>query len=199
MAQELELKIQINSDQLTLLKNWLRKNTEYINSSSHKEYYLSNPKDPFLFENKDGLKDARSYMRVRFSDKGDSVCLKKFHDDPLRPGVYSHCDEYETGVEDGKELLDLFMELGYTDVTKVEKKRDKYNTKDFEIVIDEVKNLGQFVEVELNEEVEDTEKGRMKIYEFLRMVGIVKFKVMTRGYVSMLWNPDKDFGEEVTL
>ena len=37
------------------------------------------------------------------------------------------------------------------------------------------------------------------INDFLRQLGLKKYIKMERGYVSMLWNPGYDFGEEISL
>jgi predicted adenylyl cyclase CyaB len=87
-------------------------------------------------------------------------------------------------------------QLGYTDCIIIDKVRKKYLYNEFEIVIDNVKNLGIFVEVELKEEVGDVKEGHKILKEFLKTIGIRKFKEQFRGYVSMFWNPHIDFGEE---
>ena len=79
------------------------------------------------------------------------------------------------------------------------KVRNIYKFDDFEIVIDKVTNLGVFMELELKTKVDNAKVGLNLIYDFLKLVGITKFKLQTRGYVSMLWNPEYDFGKVVSL
>ena len=196
--QEIEIKIQITPEQMTILDKWLSKNSEYKGEIHHIESYLDNPDHTFLFD-ADGMKDARDWLRVRFTDNGDSVCLKRFHPDPENPGKHTHCDEYETKVNDGKMTLDLLKNLGFTSETILDKTRKTYDAKDFEIVVDDVKDLGIFVEIELKKDVDDVKKGHEEINNLLKQIGITEFKKQFRGYVSMLWNPQINFGEEIKL
>ncbi|MCK4517534.1 class IV adenylate cyclase [Candidatus Babeliales bacterium] len=198
MNQEIEVKIQIESDQLKKLQSWLEKHATFVGELRHKEYYLDNPQSTFFFTAREDYKDALRYLRVRFTPQGDSVCYKDFYVDS-ETGKTTHCDEIESKVADGRAVLQLLAALGYTNKTLVEKKRKTYLFDDFEIVIDEVTNLGIFVEVELKEQVENVKAGTQLIFDFLKSVGITKFKKQERGYVSMLWNPDYDFGEQTEL
>ena len=196
--KEIEVKIQIDIQQQNILQQWLDKNAKFVGNVNHIEYYLNNPTSTFFFTAPENYKDALDYLRIRITKDGDSFCLKKFHEDPIskRP---LYCDEYEVKVSDGKKTLELMKALGYTQHTIVEKNRSTYNFDCFEIVIDQVKNLGMFAEIELKSEVSNAQVGIKLIYDFLKSIGITKFKIQKRGYISMLWNPKYNFGEEINL
>jgi uncharacterized protein YjbK len=100
MHKEVEIKIQITEEQMELLSSWLSTNAQDKGETRQVEYYINNPDNSFCFDN-DGMKDANAYLRIRTTDKGDSICLKKFHPDPEKPGRHTHCDEYESDVKDG--------------------------------------------------------------------------------------------------
>ena len=55
------------------------------------------------------------------------------------------------------------------------------------------------MEVELKTDVPNAKTGINLIYDFLKSIGITEFKIQTRGYISMLWNPTYNFGQEVVL
>lgn len=190
--QEIEIKIKIDDDNLNALKSWLNENADFDQEYHQVDYYLENPNDRFTFE-KDGFIDSIEYLRIRISDKGDSTCFKHWYEDPKRPGYHTHCDEFETKVESGEDLLEIYKAIGYTEQTIVDKKREKYFYKDFEIVIDDVKDLGIFVEIEVRS-YKDDPKGTHKILrEFIKEIGIKEYSMQRRGYVSMLWNGVKEF------
>jgi len=67
------------------------------------------------------------------------------------------------------------------------------------MVIDQEKNIGILMEVELKSEVSDVKAGIQCIYGFLETIGITKFELQKRGYVSMLWNPEFNFSEMIEL
>jgi len=197
--QEIEIKFQISSSQFSKLKKWLEKNAKYKGENRQIDYYLDHPKNRLTFKNKDGIKDAEDYFRVRITPKGDSTCLKCWKKDPKRPGQYTHCDEHETDVEDGKILLNLYKALGHEITAKVDKTRRTYRYKSLEIEVDKVRGVGVFVEIELKRQVRNVQAGREMIYDLLREIGIRKITFQNRGYVSMIWNPKYDFGEILEL
>ena len=198
MNKEIEIKIQINSEQLNVLQTWLDKNAKFVGQLEHEEYYLDNPNDSFLFTASQGYKDAYKYFRVRLTSDGDSACYKSFYVD-TQTGKTTHCDEVEVKLVDGKQTLQLLKAIGFTDQTLIQKARKTYITDGFEIVIDELKNVGIFVEIEIKQQVDDVKIGLQSINNLLKKIGITKFKKQERGYVSMAWNPNYDFGEEIVL
>ncbi|NGX63661.1 MAG: hypothetical protein KR126chlam6_01074 [Candidatus Anoxychlamydiales bacterium] len=198
MSKEIEVKIQVDKKTINKAEKWLDKNAEYIGDIHHIEYYLNKPATTFFFNAAEGYKDALDYLRVRITKEGDSFCYKKFHMDPIEKTPL-YCDEYEVNVSDGKKTLELMKALGYIEQTRMEKKRKIYNFDCFEIVIDDVKDLGMFMEVELKTFVSNAKEGIKMIYNFLKKIEITKFKLQQRGYISMLWNPKYNFSKEVSL
>ena len=190
--KEIEYKIQITGTQMKALRKWLSDKAKFVKNKHQIDYYLEHPKIPFTFINEKGFKDAVDYFRGRVDDSGDSICLKHFHKD--NAGNYTHCDEYETGIESSQELLSLLKFLGYIESVVIDKKRDVYDYHEFEIGVDCVKGLGNFVEIELKKDVSEVRQGHKLIEKFLLEVGITEFKKQVRGYVSMMWNKDYDFG-----
>lgn len=202
MAREIEVKFRLTEEQGSLLTTWLDKNALFEHETHHIETYLDNPEKPFLFQNKNGFKDSEHYLRVRKDfQKGSSVCLKLFQIDQDKQ-TSQNVDEVEFSVSDDHAALKLFKTLGYTSETVIDKTRKIYLTMDnkFEICIDDVKGLGTFAEVELKQQIDgDIQIGFKMIYEFLLSLGIDTIDVQTRGYVSMLWNPEIDFGKIKSL
>lgn len=198
MNIEIEIKIQISEDHEQLLAKWLTQNAIELKTIHHVEHYLNNPNSSFIFISENNYKDARDFLRIRFSDKEDSICFKHWHEDSITKKL-THCDEYETKIADGKIMLDLLRSIGYTDDVIIDKVRTVYKLPDFEISVDKVKELGKFVEIELLKDVNVVSDGLKMINKLLLDIGIKHFKKMDRGYVSMIWNPDYNFGEEINL
>jgi len=198
MNKEIEVKIQISDEQLDMVKKWLHQNSTFCGEVQHEEYYLDNPTSPLTFISPEGFKDAHYYLRVRKSpEKGDSICLKKWYGDSS--GKKTHCDEWEIAVSNGSTALELLNQLGFTNATPIKKTRCIYRFDEFEVVIDNVENLGVFIEVELKQNVDDVHVGLQRIYELIKKMGIASCKKQERGYTSMVWNPQYDFGELLEL
>lgn len=201
MSKEVEIKIRVLSAQLDRIEKWLQKNAQFVSEENHREFYINDPNKSFYFINDEGIKDANDYFRIRTSKNGKaSICLKQWQPDPKRPGQHTHCEEYETLIDDSDSMIKLMEAIGYKDKVVVEKYRRKYKYDSFEIVIDDVKDLGVFIEIEYKGKFEDVYKARNLIFEFVRdKFGLDSINMQNRGYVSMLINPDYDFGEIVNI
>ncbi len=198
MNREIEIKIQLSDDQLIVVRSWLESKATFCAEVQHEEYYLDNPKEPVTFMSPEGFKDAHYFLRVRKShEKGDSICLKKWHAD--EHGKKTYCDEWEISVSDGKKVLELFEQLGFIDVTPIKKTRRIYRIDQFEVVIDDVEGLGKFIEVELKQDVESVQDGLKQIYGLIKLMGIKCCTVQERGYTSMAWNPHYNFGKHIDI
>lgn len=202
-GKEIEVKIQLNQDELENFQEWLIKHTEYKGEEQHTEYYLDNPQRSFYFDDKaKGFRDALGSLRIRRTLKDDkfkdSYCYKYRHLDP-ETGKTTHRDEHELVVENADTMLDIMTCLGYTERITIEKTRKLFATGDFEVCIDDVKNIGTFVEVELKKNDVEVKEGLALIYSFLKNHGLIKFKQYDRSYVHMITNPGFDFSYDVSL
>ena len=96
------------------------------------------------------------------------------------------CIEREVEVNDAKQILDILGYLGYREVIKVNKIRRKCKFEDYEICLDEVENLGSFVEIEKISE-EDAEKVQEELLQFLMKLGINKENRVLQGYDTLTY------------
>ena len=196
-AKEIELKISITEQQYPHLQEWLKNNAVYKGVSQQTEYYVTNPETPWN-ESK-GFKDTAITMRVRQESKGDTFCYKQAHFDSATKKP-THRDEYETKVESGTTILQILTLLGYTRHTLLSKKRTTYLVRDtFEIVLDEVQGVGNFIEIELKIPTDNVQTGIRSIEALLREISITQFTQYERSYIHMIWNPGYNFGTQRTL
>lgn len=196
--KEIEIKIRISEAQHQLLREWLTQNAESKGEEHHIEYYLNNPQNSFKYTHKNGYIDASDYLRIRTTQKGSTLNMKRWEIDP-ESNASKNIAEYESEITEPEKVLELFKALGYTDNILVDKTRQKYVVGNLEIVIDTLPDLGIFVEIEVLHHNDDTDATMQEIFAFLKQLGITSFSRMTRGYVSMLWNPEMDFGEVMKL
>ncbi len=193
-GKELEIKFRLPDKDFKLLSKWLSQNAKFTGEEDHEEYYFDHREVPFTFINDEGLNDAADYLRLRKEKSGRySICLKRWKKHPVRKDEYTHCDEYEFEISDAVQAKELLENIGFFVLTPIIKSRKKFKHNIFEIVIDEVKNLGRFVEIELKEAFTDTDVAYEKIYNLLRKIGIKKVAIQERGHVTQIMNPDHDF------
>ena len=95
-------------------------------------------------------------------------------------------------------VSNIFSALGYTEKVILKKKRKTYIWQNFEVVLDDVEDLGVFVEFEL--QGEGGKEKFSKVFDLLNSsIGVTTFKQFDRGYVCMKVNPGYDFGKIVNL
>src|SRR3989338_940148 len=98
------------------------------------------------------VKRGNVAMRIRNSNDTYTLNLKKQLENEL------DCIECETIIENPEQTHEMLIQMGYHEVSKVEKTRRTYTYKNMNICIDEVQNLGNFIEVEKLSEDADSLK-----------------------------------------
>lgn len=95
--------------------------------------------------------------------------------------------ERETEIAEPAELKEALILMGYKPVVEIHKIRRKAKYKDYEICLDEVLELGSFVEVEkITDDVNATEVQK-ELFQFLEKLGIKKEDEVTNGYDTMVY------------
>lgn len=197
MDREIEIKIQIDDQSYNKLLKWLEGNAELESEKHQIDTYYNNPLNSFTFK-RDGYIDADDYLRIRKTDKDSSICFKHWVEDPNNPGKHLYCDEFETDIQEPDQMDKLLQAIGYRKDIIVDKKRQTYEYKYFEFDLDNVKDLGHFVEIEIKKDI-DPKTAHQEIYDLLKQIGLSNMSILNRGYVSMLWNPDQNFSENIQL
>lgn len=82
-------------------------------------------------------------------------------------------DEYEFAVDDGNAARQMLAALGWQKIVTVDKVRLESKTKDYTICIDEVAELGLFIELEvLTEDSADVKNIQQQMCNFLKNLNI---------------------------
>jgi adenylate cyclase, class 2 len=197
MPKEIEIKIQLEANQIEQLRKWLIQNAKFMDKLQIIDYYLDNPKKSLYKVSPDGFKDPLEFWRVRQIDNVYFLCNKKRTLDLF--GKTVSVEENEAVTPEGEAILQIFKKRGFTDQVIIYKTREIFQYKDFEIVFDTVKNLGEFVEIELKSDEQDPVQGKQLIYNLLKKIGLTEFIQFDRGYLCMILNPQSSFSEKVTL
>ncbi len=187
--KNLEIEITIKLENKQPLLDYLSKHGKSLGEKKQTDIYFDPPNKTFLFEGKEGL-DANEFIRVRHSDKGDSITYKNWYIPENSP---AYCDEYESNLSDGKSTDKIFIALGFKETAKVEKTRRSYSCGEFLIEFDNIKKLGDFVEIEYNGTTAKTPKEAFDLIDgFLKNAGITVFEHVKTGYVQLLWRKNNE-------
>ncbi|HRN95904.1 MAG TPA: class IV adenylate cyclase [Candidatus Levybacteria bacterium] len=119
-------------------------------------------------------------LRIREQDGKYILTLKQ----PITNQL--DCIERETEVINAPQMHDMIRLLGFEKSSRVEKKRKKSKYKNYEICIDEVIDLGIFIEVETFGE--DAQTLQKELFTFLETLGVKKQDQEFMGYDILLKN-----------
>ncbi|TAL49270.1 class IV adenylate cyclase [Patescibacteria group bacterium] len=95
--------------------------------------------------------------------------------------------ERETEIADPIEFREALLLMGYEPVVEIHKVRRKAKYRNYEICLDEVKELGSFIEVEKITEDENAEMVQNELLAFLESLGVKKEDRVTNGYDTLIY------------
>jgi len=134
----------------------------------------------------------RNILRIRRENNRTVLTLK-------RPGKNElDAEEHETEISNPDSMSDMLKLMEYLPVVEVKKERQKakYNQNhpspllrkggEIEICLDEVEELGTYIEVEKLVKEADTEKVQEELFQFLESLGIARSDRETHGYDTLM-------------
>lgn len=149
-------------------KNVFQKDTYYV--PAHRDFF--NKKYPFEF------------LRVRESTNSASINYK--HAYPENSEKVEYRDEFESNVGEAEAVKKIFHALNIEERVVVEKIRSTWIFERVEIVLDEVKDLGFFIELEANDFFEDPKEGRKYLFTILEKLGAQVGEEDMKGYALLV-------------
>jgi adenylate cyclase class 2 len=189
MNKEIEIQVQVEKPEKLL--DFLKKQAVLKYKSNQKDEYFIPSHRNFLKK-----KPIEEWFRIRESAGKTSVTYKKWH--YLESGKSTHCDEYETSIGDGDQFYKILKALDFKSVVTVDKTRKAYSYLDYEIAIDSVKGLGDFIEIESKAKNDnEPEKVTAKMIKFLKDQQLGKINRNYRGYSYSLLFPEDTCVEEL--
>jgi adenylate cyclase class 2 len=90
--------------------------------------------------------------------------------------------EIEVEIDDGLKMKEILKRLGFRESAVIKKRRKIYRYKNIAMELNEVENIGTFVDFEI---ISEDEKSREKIFELIRSLGYSEEDVEDRLYVEL--------------
>ncbi|XOB40390.1 MAG: class IV adenylate cyclase [Candidatus Nealsonbacteria bacterium] len=189
---DIEIEIQVNIENNKKLIDFLEKNARFKSEIHQTDDYFSPAHGNFL-----DVRPVRQWLRLRDSDGSYSINYKNWHFD--EKGKSHYCDEFETKIEDLNQVKRILTALNFKPIARVDKSRKIWIYKDYEVSIDQVKELGDFVEIEYigKDEKADPKKITEQMINFLKEIGCGKIKRNYVGYPFQLLFPKEVKYEEL--
>ena len=95
--------------------------------------------------------------------------------------------EYEVEVNDADNMGNILSSLNFTPVATIVKRRKKYRLGDFIISLDEVRNLGNFMEVEVSIRDSKSHEDKVEsIFGLFEKLGISRDDSIRKSYLEMI-------------
>ncbi|MGZ4939493.1 MAG: class IV adenylate cyclase [Halobacteriota archaeon] len=167
---ELEVKAALPDDALERLRHL---DLSPIDRQVQVDTYYRHPCIDFV-ANDEALRVRRSGDKTIVTYKGPRLS----QDTKMR-------EEHEVIVNDFNEARVIFQLLGFIEVAIVEKMRQRFERKGMCIMIDDVRDLGRFIEVEvlLEDQIGLAEE---QVFTFLEGIGISRKNTIRESYVELL-------------
>lgn len=152
---EIEIKFSLKNSEETLL--FLQQHGEFVKETFQKDTYFVPPHKNYVT-----AKPITERLRIRESDKGNNIHYKNR---AMKDGVsQDYCDEYEIHIDSAEDAKKIFGVLDIKPIIIVNKKRKLFTYKRVEIAVDEVDELGRFIEFEAKGEFASIEEARAYLY-----------------------------------
>jgi len=137
----IEIEIKVNLENVKPLLDFLESDAVFQSEKRQIDEYFSPINDDFL-----AVRPVEKWLRLRDANGQYSLNYKNWYFDA--EGKSNHCDEFETRIEEFEPVKKMLSALNFKSIVIVDKLRKTWTYQDYEIAIDAVENLGDFVEIE---------------------------------------------------
>lgn len=185
--QEVEAKYSLlNKKQVLNRINQLNLKQSVQNEIQNDSYYVPTHRN-FLEQ-----EIVSEWLRIRVTEKKCTLNFKQWL--PIGEKIQNQCNEYETIVEDEFALKKIFQLLDFKEIISVRKVRNSWIFNDIEISIDEVEELGTFIELEAIQRIkeEDIPDMQRRFIDLLQIISAEVGEQNRRGYPYMVLEKSKE-------
>lgn len=122
-------------------------------------------------------------LRIRVEDGGAFLTYKG----PKMDTISKTRQEFQTVIKEPETMGNILSSLGFFPVATVTKRRKNYRLGDFFISLDEVRDLGSFIEIEIP--VKNTRNYEEKVESILKIIeklGISRTSTIRESYLEMI-------------
>lgn len=176
---EIEAKFPLlNPDETIKKLNTVGKKTE-SNIIQNDTYYTPTHKN-FL-----EAKPITEWLRIRKTNTDQTINYKNFSQNGKINKM--SCKEIEVGIDDESGIKEILKGLDFKPIIIVEKTRNTWEYKNILISLDIVKNLGNYIELELkSNDFENEEESQNYITEIIEELNIKVGKQIFAGYPQLV-------------
>ena len=167
---EMEIKAYLNDETLT---NFLELAPKFLSSSTQSDVYYNAPNRDF--------KKTDEALRIRVSNGHAEVTYKG----PKIDAETKAREEINVKIDDYQKFNTILQILNFKRIKSVDKIRQQYAWEGLSVMVDEVKDLGRFLEVEVLVE-SNFEAAKERVFSLLNKIGLDKEKLTRESYLELL-------------
>lgn len=184
MSKEIEIRNELFNEE-SVVNFFVKKGISPSKSKHQIDTYYDNPNDS-LFKDPDHV---NKWIRIREEDEKLTFTYK--HWLPEGAEIRTYCEEKEYPMNSKQEISQHLKNLGlstdFVPFIVTDKLRRCFMYRDCEISIDEVKNLGTYIEIEYKGESENIDEARNLLNEILTEIGAKVGPADYKGYAYHLF------------
>ncbi len=150
---------------------------------------IENQADTYYNSKYSDFEKTDEALRIRAQDGKYFLTYKG----PKLDNVSKTRKEFQIEINDADNMGSILSSLGFFPVATITKKRKNYRLGDFNIALDEVRNLGNFIEIELPaKDSKYYEEKVESIFKFIEKLGINRKSTIRKSYLEMILGKNKN-------
>ncbi|MDQ6985354.1 MAG: class IV adenylate cyclase [Candidatus Dojkabacteria bacterium] len=181
---ELEILVKLNNIKVNEAKEVLLNFEQSKTSHIIDTYYFDPLRDKLSPD--ENLRLNNSFRVRTINDNLSKLTYKldKFDEE----GKWLYSDEIELKVSSSEDMKHILNHLGLEVLIIIDNSKTYFKHPEYEIVLEEVKNLGLFLEVELLNDISEDEAilKKKEIYKFIDSLGFKDFEEMDAGKPELI-------------
>lgn len=182
MKKEVEILVRVFDKKTNVIGKLA--NLKFLGNKKTLDVYFFDPKREDLKPDKSG--QLKRCLRVREKDGKSAVAYKVDHFN--KKGIWLYSDEYETETFDFPKTVEILKKLGLKELVRIENIKSTFVNNKYEIVLEDVKNLGLFMEVERRDvgEKESILKIKKEIWNWIKNLNMKVSLELTMGKPELM-------------
>lgn len=143
---------------------------------------IENQADTYYNSSSYDFEKTDEALRIRAQDSKYFLTYKG----PKMDSISKTRKEFEVEIHDANVMGDILSSLGFSPVATIVKRRKIYRIWDFSIALDNVRSLGDFIEVEIVlRDSNNYEEKVESIFRFINKLGINRESTVRESYLEM--------------
>lgn len=135
---------------------------------------------------------SKECLRIRESDAKKEITYKPPTEESEMNNGFFAKKEVNLQIEDIETAKILLLDIGCTILAVVKKNRKRFRLDKFKVFIDNVKNVGLFIEIEIKDISKNIQKSINRIDKLMESLNIDDYVVENKPYRDIVINKEKE-------